>query len=166
MNAAHTLPTPRPATRDGEIGRLIDAITAADFFALREPPAVKAAAALRRLGAPAAAALAAVLRRALAAGESTWMPVHRPLYVLESMGPLARAALPELIAAVGSRHGVNALLAARAIGHIGPAARVARPALLRAAERWRGARGVPKSITDALAAIAAARDCRPHMRPA
>jgi hypothetical protein len=148
-------PSRATATRGREIGPLIDAIADADFFALREPAAVAAITALRRLGEPAAAALGSLLRHALALDGMNWLAVHRPLYVLEGMGRAARPALPELVAALEVGPPLNALLAARVIGHMGRAARTAAPALRQAANQWREVRGVPKSIADALTAIGA-----------
>jgi hypothetical protein len=132
---------------------LLDWIASADFDDLSESPAAGAIRAIRQRGEFAAASLAVLLRRALVSIKPDWLAVHRPLRVLHGMGPAARPALPELVAALETDPPVNALLAARVIGQIGPGARSARPALRRAAERWRDRGGVPRSITGALAEI-------------
>jgi hypothetical protein len=147
------IPISGPVVGASNLGPLVDVISGADFEGLSESPAAGAIAALRRRGEFAAAFLAGLLRRSLASARSDWLAVHRPLRVLDGMGPAARPALPELIAALEIDPAVNALLAARVIGQIGSDARSARPALHRAAERWRDRGRVPKSITDALAEI-------------
>jgi hypothetical protein len=153
------LPTSHPAfgsaptVAEPDFEPLLDWLASADFDDLSESTAAGAIRALRRRGESAAASLAVLLRRALVSATPDWLAVHRPLRVLHGMGPAARPALPELVAALETDPPVNALLAARVIGQIGPAAQSARPALRRAAERWRDRGGVPKSITDALAEI-------------
>jgi hypothetical protein len=130
-----------------DLRRWMTFIEHADFEDLRGVEVRHAIKQLRRIGRPAALALARELRLAQSEVPVDWYAVYRPLFVLESLGPMAAPAVFELIDALEDPHSGNVLLAGRAIGRIGPLAGLRETSLRSLRRQWRLLRGIRPSTS-------------------
>jgi putative heme-binding domain-containing protein len=118
--------------RDREVRELVEFLSHTGYYGLRDPKEREAVAKLQKLGEYAAAPVAAMLTDGLKNRGNGWIEVYRPLYILKGMGEHAKVALPDVIKSLDDEHGINVGAAADVLAAIGPAAKDALPALLKA----------------------------------
>jgi hypothetical protein len=124
-----------PNAPDTEIRALIAQVEHAGYYGLQDPQEKQAIARLQAMPERAAPAVAAMLADGLRRRKSGWIEVNRPLHILNGMGAAGAVALGDVIRALDDEHPINVGAAALVLAGIGPKARPAVPALLRAWER-------------------------------
>lgn len=118
-----------------QLKQLLSLVDGAGFYGLRDPEEAKAIVELRKHPDQAAPELTKMLATGHQNRKRGWIEVYRPMYIMEGMGSALKAAVPEIAKALNDDHGINVGQAAELLTEIGPDAKEAMPALMKAWEK-------------------------------
>ena len=141
MQLAHADEPAKPAAAEAvplseqQLKQLLARVHDAGFYGLRDPEEAKAIAELRKHPDQAAPELTKMLAEGHKNRKQGWIWIYRPMYIIEGMGPAAKVAVPEIAKALNDDHGINVSQSAKLLTQIGPDAKEAMPALMKAWEK-------------------------------
>ena len=125
---------------DLQLQEYVVLLRGAGYYGLRDQEEAKAIAELRKHPEQAAPELVKMLADGHGNRGRGWIEVYRPMYIMQGMGPALKVAVPKIAEALSDEHGINVGKAAELLAEIGPDAKEAMPALLKAWEKVEAAK--------------------------